>query len=265
MISVSLSGSLDPRHQQRFTPYAPKTAQAFLKTVTADCWSPIVWKGGHRLKASFESCAYVALDFDTGKPSLKEIEDELRTFGVRFLIATTKSHQKVKTTASGKVLPAVDRYRVVIPAETAVTDRELYEYNMEKMVGYFGCDKACTDAARFFYPCTEVVAFVPEGKKVAWLPFGDDYQSDDMRREARAKKLKAMGERGGTPLWFSNILDGIVTVQEGRHHTCCRLGATAAALGWELDRIVAKVLKTSLSEADNEDEIVRAVTWGYDS
>ena len=92
MLSLSRSGNRDPRFQQNFTPYAPPTAAAFVRAITTDIWSPIVWREGLRLKSHFESCSYIALDFDDGNTTLAEMADFCRMADVSCIIATTKSH-----------------------------------------------------------------------------------------------------------------------------------------------------------------------------
>lgn len=262
MLSLSASNTLDPAHQRDFVPYQPQAVADLLKVITEKVWSPLLWKGGIRTKANFLQTSYAVLDFDSGRPSLSEIKAELESLGVKYILGTTKSHQKAKTTPSGKLSAPCDRYRLVLKAESVITNRELYEYNMGLLASYWGCDKSCTDAARFFFPCTSVYAVKTTGGVVPWIPFDEDYIPEAERYARRRQQLEAAGRSGLAPKWVQDILTGATTVTPGdRHKTCYRLGATLAAMGMGEEKILAAVMRTKLSEI-GPDDVYRAVTNG---
>jgi hypothetical protein len=69
------------------------------------------------------------------------------------IIATTKSHQIAK----GDKWPC-DRFRVIIPWASTITNVAIYETTMAKSIDEYYADPACKDAARFFFPCKEIVS-----------------------------------------------------------------------------------------------------------
>ena len=265
MISLSCSRNRDPRFQQNFAPYAPPTAAAFFKCVTEEIWSPIVWRDGLRLKTHFESCSYMALDFDSGDPSLQEMIDDVKDTGVCCIIATTKSHRAIKTSPTGRRLPAVDRFRVIFRAESVCTDRELYEFNLDSLARMFGADVSCKDAARFFYPSLEVVYSNLAGRRLPWRPFDEDYVPEKERFERRRERLAAQGAAGIPPPWLRAILDGERVIEAGeRHKTAYRIGANFAALGWDLEEAIERVMETSIGDIGEQD-VRRAVENGFNA
>ena len=74
-----------------------------------------------------------------------------------------------------------------------------------------------------------------------------------------------MGEAGLVPTWMDAIVKGHEHVAVGeRHVTCYKLGATWAALGYELDRLYQVVKETSLSDIGDYD-LRRALRNGYEA
>lgn len=265
MISISLAGRREPEFQKHFAVATPESLEAFAKTICRDIWSPIVWKSGTRLKADFQECGYVVLDFDSGTPSLLEIKTELAELGLMHILATTKSHQKEKVSAAGVKSPAVDRYRLVLKASEPCRGRELYEWNMGEYARWFGADVSCSDGARFYYPCQEVVSIGGQGKFVPWRPFDEDYAPEEYRYARRASRLAEMGRQGAMPRWVHAILSGEAAIEPGeRHKTCFRLGANLADLGWDENSAVTATLKTRLADI-GEADVRRAVRNGYNS
>lgn len=124
--------------------------------IIKNVWSPIVWKDGVRKGSGFLSSNICALDFDDGEMTLGQA---VKSFcDMKHIIATTKSHQLSKNGG-----PPVDRFRVVLFWECKITDKDTYLHNMRKVFDKFPCDKACKDAARFFYPCKDIISVETEG------------------------------------------------------------------------------------------------------
>lgn len=108
------------------------------------CWSPVEYSGGLRRKANFVKANWLALDFDNGEMS---IEDAINTFcDMICIIGTTKSHS-----------PDLHRFRVILRMERPCTNYLEYEYNLKKITSLYPCDPAPKDAARFFWPCKDIV------------------------------------------------------------------------------------------------------------
>ena len=95
-------------------------------------------------------------DPDSPQLSLKDAQELLKD--TTFMIVTSKSHQIEKQKPKGGTLPAVDRYRIIVPMNTKLTnDRDEYRLSMidiaEKLGLYQYSDpKALKDIARQYYP-----------------------------------------------------------------------------------------------------------------
>lgn len=266
MISISLGPSRDPHKQQKFGPYEPISFYDFTRTICQNIWSPIIWADGIRAKRQFKSASYVVLDFDLGRPTIAEIVAEMEELKLRYIVATTKSHQKEKVTLAGVKSPAVDRYRLVLRA-SEITSAELFEYNMKQYAKWFGSDPSCTDAGRFYYPSVNVVASsVKAGDAIVqWQPFDEDYEPESEKYARRAHRLEAHGRAGTMPRWMTDILDGREIVPEGGRHTkCVAIGAQMARMGVDEHKIVAMLLKTRLADI-GEPDVRRAVRNGIKS
>jgi len=262
MISYSIKSNKDAASQTRFKTFFPKGVDDFCALITAKVWSPIIWKSGFRAKDNFARCRLIVLDFDSGEQTLESIQNECNDLGLWFVLATTKSHQKKKRSSSGHTIPACDRFRLCLKAENTCIDRELYEYNMRLFPEYWPCDSSCVDGARFFWPCTKIIAHKP-GNTVPWIDFDSDYVPERLRFLNNAHNLRAMGNLGLVPSWIEQILKGHEKVPVGeRHKTCYRLGATWQLLGWNFDKLVSLCSKTSLRNIGDQD-MIRALGNGF--
>ena len=269
MISYSGSMSKNPSRHTRFKTFVPKTMDQFLEILVTRVWSPVIWKSGFRSRNNFARATLVALDFDSGEMTLGAMEKECKDLGLWYVLATTKSHQVAKVSRSGEAIPATDRFRLILRSEKTCIDRERYEYNMKLFPEYWPCDPSCSDAARFFWPCREVVSYSEDGLKLPWLNFDEDYVPERLRYIRHAEKLRNMGRHGMMPEWVSVILHGTKRVPRGeRHKTCYRLGATWMLLGWELDTLIDYVNDTSLAKINDEygpGDMERALRNGFEA
>ena len=113
-------------------------------------WSPIVFFDGRRKESNFGSCNLLALDFDKGK----KVGDALAEFEeYQYIVGTTKSHTEER-----------HKFRVLIPFEDEFTSAFDYRYVMKYLTVKYGADRACIDAARFYFPCKKIVAWQKTGK-----------------------------------------------------------------------------------------------------
>lgn len=127
-------------------------------------WSCGLYRGGHRNLSNFTEAHLFALDVDGGCPL-----DVARTLFAHHahLIATTRSHQVEKLLPSGVVLPACDRFRVVLVLERPITTKEENYAVFEQLKRtYPFIDEACKDASRLFYPSTSIVSKRFDGKRI---------------------------------------------------------------------------------------------------
>lgn len=159
MISFHPGSATDPYRgsiASDFVAYPGSDPKVICQIMLNYSWSPIVWRGGRRVKEAFLAADYYALDFDKpydadGAPV--NLGTVSRYFCEHwFIIGATRSHQKSK----GKD-PPCDRFRLLLKAEETIKKASDYEYNLKALADEVGSDPACVDAARFFFPCTEIL------------------------------------------------------------------------------------------------------------
>lgn len=171
--------------------------KALSRLITKAVWSDCVWDHGKRNEDKFRASFLCVIDVDNGR-SLDQTVNEL--CDTRHIIATTKSHG-IKG----------DRFRVVLPWSSRITDLDLYRYNLERAVLRFDGDTACVDAARFYWPCKELISYSDEGYEEQVLPLPIGYQSKlDRQLDAVARHTSAPGV---FPAWVLDALNN--GVREG--------------------------------------------------
>lgn len=124
--------------------------EVFERMVTSKVWCPCSLSKGVRLESGFIASAICALDFDTPHTTIEWAISEFYKY--EHIIGTTKSHQKEKNGVT------CDRFRVILFWDKLITNLAEYKHNMRLMITRYGADAACSDGARFFYPCQEIVA-----------------------------------------------------------------------------------------------------------
>ncbi len=240
----------------------PVTRSNFAKLITSKVWSPCVW-GGKRLKRNFISCHYLTLDFDEGF-TLAQAEKWLQTNNFAGILGTSKSHQKDKVTPSGKVQPACDRFRLVVPFTKALTDLDEYEINMAAVMESLPCDPSCKDGARFFYPCKEIV-FSQQGGHYPPLSEEEIFSLKEQKRkhlELIVSNSEVQREKSVIPSWVHEILKYGVDESDSRHQYAYKIGATLENLGYAEAEVVGVLMTSNISEIGVED-VRRAVHNGY--
>jgi hypothetical protein len=170
-------------------------------------WTSCLWRDGRRLQVNWTGAWLAALDFDS--PGCMTLAEAVAHFApyIHF-IGTTKSHHKEKVSSSGKIQPACDRYRVVIPFDGEIKDIKIYQHNIQRLCNLFDADRACCDAVDFFWPCIDIVSISDTGKKQPiFAPPPERPQTSNRARrysgaghlppdlEARLKIEPALGER----------------------------------------------------------------------
>jgi hypothetical protein len=261
MISVSKETAIRGDMHRYFFDVKEESLEHLSQIITTSVWSPIVWNAGMRAKKNFKSAEYLALDFDDGKWTLACAEKWCKQNNFAYIIGTSKSHQKEKTTASGHRQPAVDRFRLVVPFETPLTDRQLYEYNMRKVMETVPCDPSCKDGGRFFFPCKKIYSlrdgypFKPE-KTIAE---GDASPEEIVKlTHVRAKRYATAGI---IPAWIlMSIKYGVET--GGRHTQCYKIGAELYHYGYSIESITNLIISGPLKDIGVADAR-RAVSNGW--
>ena len=116
-------------------------------------WSPALFKENKRSKDTAIGTNLLVYDVDEG---LTMVEANKRLRNYRHIIAPSKSHQKPKTTKSGSVKLACDRFRVVVFLEYFIDNVNDYEATWFKffLSKLPEADQACKDLSRFYYACS---------------------------------------------------------------------------------------------------------------
>jgi hypothetical protein len=119
-------------------------------------WSQFAFNNELRAKANFRSTNLFVMDVDDGL-SLEDATVLLQPY--KHIIATSKSHQKVKNQGKASEKPACDRFRVVLFLSAPIVDEPTYTATWFAMQDQFPFnDPATKDTARFYFKCQEVVS-----------------------------------------------------------------------------------------------------------
>lgn len=210
-------------------PFPNVSMERLAKCMVSRPWSPNEWTGGRRAKGNFIRSDYLGLDFDNGETSL---EAAVKLFcDCRHVIGTTRNHQKEKNGIT------VDRFRVVIPWETAITDRLNYEYNMRLASDRYSIDESTLDAARFFYPCNEIVSISEDGYLEEVKPTSREWLRERDRAEAnRLLYLKFAAQQyrdyGKLPKDIMAFKNSGKLIGSGRNDTGYVIALKLAFMGW---------------------------------
>lgn len=257
-VSCSKSNKLSGAYHRHFFPVEIGSLQQLADLMNTRVWSPIVWKDGLRLKQNFLSCRFIALDFDDGRLTLKAAQEICDAQGYSYILGTSKSHQKEKKTEGGTILPACDRFRLVLTAEQSVTSRETYEYNMKAAMNLWPCDPSCKDGARFFYGSPNIVT-VKTGRALPWQDVPPEFKELTLEQRS-SQQLAHYKAQGQLPPWIVSYLR-YGAPAGGRHKICYRLGATMIRLGYTEQQIISLVMKSPLKDI-GQDDVERAVANG---
>lgn len=223
-VSKSRDESFDPRRQGSFDVRHCKTMHDVASIVVKNCWSPISWNGGLRKGDNFLEAGLCALDFDSPNYSLRQCITDHR--GFIHLIGTTKSHQKEKR---GVVC---DRFRLVIPFMEVVNKSADYKSAISHAILKYQSDEACSDLARFYYPCKEIVSLSEDGQSFQVMRDKNElFIKSDLHGSIRNAPFRT------PPGWVLAVLRNGVPLGS-RHHTCLRIAVALSARGFSEEEIL---------------------------
>jgi len=212
--------------------------------------SPCMWGGGIRNKLNFRFADWFGLDFDEGL----ELEKAKVLFApFLHVIATTKSHQVEK---AGKTC---DRFRVFLRFGERCKSVEDYEATAAMLINKYNSDAACKDAARFFWPCKEIVVCKYHGKVIQPVDGAEIAKRMEEQREARRKKLAEMYNSNSTrsiPCYIQNQLSYGVT--NNRNTACYKIAASLTELGWPQEEIFSTLISSAIP-LDSSAKVLREV------
>jgi len=265
-ISLANVNDLNAASKQYFHPQKITSFRELAEYTTRSAWSPILWYKGRRCIANYERCQFLVLDYDQGKPTIKDMITTMRRAGLMYFIGTTKSHQKVKTKPSGKTEAACDRFRLVVALKNEFNPEPLrFKWQMVLMMRRWPiADASCKDQGRFFFPCREIVEI--ENGKPLELP--DAPPVDKLRERLNKRTIRniKVERQGGLPKWVDDFINHGV-YGSSRRNTCFSVPAELARYGWKLNEVKNVVLsapfsRAGLSEHDIND-LNRQIENGY--
>jgi KaiC/GvpD/RAD55 family RecA-like ATPase len=147
-----------------FSPVEVSDFASLKKLILTKNWSPAVFDNDYRNSKNFKSADFIGLDVDDGL-SIAEAKEMFKDF--MHIIAPSQNHQKVKTTSTGVIKPAVDRFRVLLWLENTIDNVDDFRATWDALYAQYPfIDKACKNADRFFYPSPEVYSVKKKGKRV---------------------------------------------------------------------------------------------------
>ena len=217
--------------------------------------SPCMWGGGVRKKSNFRFADWIGLDFDEG---LSLADACIKFEQYVHIIGTTKSHQVEK---GGKTC---DRFRVFLKFGVRCTNREDYEATADELIKKYGADKACRDAARFFWPCKKIVVCKYWGKVISPV---DSTEVNARKIEAiknKRTKLDRLHANGSLPCQVDNMLR--FGVPANKNDACYFIAACLAERGFSEDEAFLKIWNSAIpidNSSEVEKEVRGAVRRGY--
>lgn len=216
-------------------------------------WSPIIWRDGYRHSQNFVESYWVGLDFDCAELSLEQAVNDF--CDCVHVIGTTRNHRVLKDGVCG------DRFRVVLRWDAPIKDRALYKYNVKKLIRRYDADKACSDLARHFFPCREIISVNNDGYFLEVEQIPEDYE------ERLRIKNAGLRRAGILSPWAAVLLTS--TWEDGTKNTnCFRLGCEFARCGVSYEDAIARILEAPeyarrKIPPDLYEEITTAVANGF--
>jgi len=161
-VEISICTGSNPNGLSGWKTCSPKTfteLTELLKSHPYAAFSSL--EDDYRKIANVRSMCNVAIfdiDNDPDAPQLSLDDARQQLASTSSIILTSKSHQIDKVKPGGGVLPAVDRYRVLVPLQEPLSaDRDEYRLSMMKLaedlnLAPYADPKALKDIARQYYP-----------------------------------------------------------------------------------------------------------------
>lgn len=238
-------GKYEPERQK----YGYRTYNRIADVLFTNPWSPIIFKGGVRGIENFISSDWFALDYDDHQLNIDQACKNFVDF--QYVIATTKSHTKDNHC-----------FRVCIPWEQRITDRDDYVYNLTKMAEAFESDLNALGPSRFFWPCIALYRVNTDGEMMPVRP--EPPYEKELRKLQTAYQLQPLTEITTRAQKF--LEHGKLIGSNGRNSTILKIAKDLARAGWTLDDAVAAIERAPFPREDfggRQDDIRRIATNSY--
>lgn len=211
------------------------------------CWSPVVFYENRRKQDYFAYSSVCALDCD-GTLSLSNAKRAFAPYTRIF--GTTKSHTKRK-----------NRFRAIFPFPDRITSLYQYREAMKYLTQVYRTDRACTDGARFFYPCKSIVhCSLEENRPIT-------YRLPKPRRSIQSKNVKFSYDKEVLPKHIKLFIERGITFGVGRNQSAYLSGLHLAKCGLEISKSLQMVENGAAQYICGNDfprgELVSAFRNGY--
>jgi len=254
-ISVSQGKPFCPAdHVEGWTERPVRTCRDFKQDILEKTWSPIIWIDGVRKQENFDLSYFAVLDVDDGHP-IDVAHKKLFSLGVSYIIAPTRSHGQPK---NGRI---ADRYRIIMRWQKPIASVDDYKYNMALLITEWGADKACRDAARFFFPSKSIYAWgAGIGIEVRPEP-AIEKERREQRISANKYNWNMYGELPGHVEAF--LKEGRI-FSSGRNSSCFVCAISLKEIGFSEEEAYNKIASSPFPKVDFKDsEIINAVKSAY--
>lgn len=260
MFSVSRDPVSDDAHTYNWFTVPRGDFDALERYICAAHWSGVLWQPAVRNKKNYYVAQMCVLDFD-GSKTLAEAHEIFAPF--KHLIGATAHHQieKPSKTPGSPSRPACDRFRVALWFSAPIFSREVYEFNMKKIIERFGADKDGKGAHMKWKPCRTILARKDEGASVLVETNIPEEETDEYWtkiKKAQLAKLKKDGKVIALPKQVIDTLTGKV-LPGGRNNALYRTCCDLFDLGYKLHEVRKLVEKLPwYYEASGEDALQSA-------
>lgn len=133
-------------------------------------WSPFVYSGNTRAGEHFKAAQCLFADIDNTDGEQCTIAEFSKIFlGARYIISTSRNHQKEKKYGPGKNLssPPSDRFHVIFPLDEAITDPALVSSYLRGLIAkYPFFDRAVSGPAQLVFGNPATIIHISDGKQI---------------------------------------------------------------------------------------------------
>lgn len=219
-------------------------------------WSPGVFSTNYRNLDNFLQMDVIALDFDKGL-SLEAAALEVSSYA--HIIGTSRSHQKEKQGKKGQIEPPCDRFRVVFKLDRPIKSDAEYKCTFEALRAKFPqADPACSDASRFFFPCTEIKYGRDDGEPVRVITPPPRAEKSDKKETTQDKK----GTLARSTLEFV-ALGALPVGCEGRHKALFKAARDYQEQGYDEAEAIEALTKSPICDELGTKEFEKQISKVY--
>jgi len=147
----------------------PDDPEALKAALRCD-WSPYTYSGNTRSGSNFlqAQCLFTDIDNTDGAHcTIEEFKSQFKS--VRYILSTSRNHQKTKGYGPGKSLssPPSDRFHVIFPLDAPVTDKDVLSGYLKALVArYDFFDKSVSGPAQLVFGHPDTIIIINKGEQI---------------------------------------------------------------------------------------------------